>query len=101
MEGKIYSDGWPAYVTVEFRPYRDGERTMLDISATSGDTLNRAADEAMYRFGRTFSALPVEDCVPPKRIGKHGNPALNVFLLAAVASVLAVAYYLGYIPLGR
>lgn len=101
VEGKIYSNGWPAYVVVEFRPYRDGERTMLDISATSGDTLNRAADEAMYRFGRTFSALPIEKCVEPRRIGKHGSPAVGIITFGIAISAIAAAYYLGLLPFGQ
>src|SRR5690349_17977571 len=61
VEGKVYVGNVPAFMTVEWIPHRDGERVRVDISATSGDELNRSADIAMYRFADAFKAVTAED----------------------------------------
>ncbi len=95
VEGKVYIDGWPALLTVEWRPHRDGVRVRLDISATSADTLSRAADEAMYKFAEMFKRIQPDQCIEPGRIDRR----IVGWSIAAVTAVgLAAAYYLGLIP---
>ncbi len=61
VEAKVYTDGYPALLTVEWHPHRDGERIRLDISASSRDVLSRAADSALYRFADAFKSIHEED----------------------------------------
>ena len=57
IEGVIKIDGFPADVTVAWKPGRDAGYTCLDISATSDDTLSQAADSALYAFARAYKAI--------------------------------------------
>ncbi|MDX1932877.1 MAG: hypothetical protein SFU56_09760 [Capsulimonadales bacterium] len=94
VAGKVYIDGWPALLTVEWKPHRDGVRTRLDISATSADELSRAADGAMYKFASVFRNIEPEHCVSPET---KNSKAIG-WTVAALAIVAAAAYYLGIIP---
>lgn len=57
MEGIIRIDGFPADVTVVWKPGRDAGYISLDISATSDDTLSQAADSALYAYARALKAF--------------------------------------------
>lgn len=92
VEGTIRVEGVPAFVTVEWLPR--GERVRLDIAASSDDTLNRAADVAMYRFAHAYKetnwfAGPVRQraFTPAQMIG------LGVFglILALIAGALVLS----------
>lgn len=54
IDGVIKIDGYPADVTVAWKPGRDAGYVCLDISATSDDTLSQAADSALYAFARAY-----------------------------------------------
>ena len=55
--GVIRADGFPAEVTVAWKPGRDTGYICLDISANSDDTLSQAADSALYAFARAYKAM--------------------------------------------
>ena len=98
VEAKVYTDGYPALLTVEWHPHRDGERIRLDISASSRDELSRAADSALYRFADAFKAIREED-LPLLAQRRARNRTL--FIVGAVVSslfILAAAHVLGFTP---
>lgn len=98
VEAKVYTDGYPALLTVEWRPHRDGERIRLDISASSRDELSRAADSALYRFADAFKAIREEDL--PVLARQRANKRVLLFAGAIMASLffLAAAHVLGFSP---
>jgi hypothetical protein len=98
VEGKIYIDGYPALLTVEWKTHRDGQRVQLDVSATSNDELSRAADGALYRYLGAFKKVTPEELAElPKRRAR--NRAFAVVGLVAFGAVGAVvAHFLGWAP---
>jgi hypothetical protein len=98
IEGRIFVNGWPALVTVEWRPHRDGKRVCVDIAATSNDELSRAADEAMYRLAREFKAIGPDDLAmpPPQTKRTIGWVVLAVLITGGLAALL-----LGLPPFGE
>jgi hypothetical protein len=95
VEGKVYIDGWPALLTVEWSPHRDGVRTRVDISATSADELSRAADEAMYKFAAAFKHVEPGQYIEPTS-GK--GKVLAWVTAGAVVIGTVAAYYFGLRP---
>jgi hypothetical protein len=97
VEGRIFVHGWPALVTVEWRPHRDGERVCVDIAATSNDELSRAADEALYRFAREFRNVGPDDTAEPRPFPKKAIVwiAMAILLTSGIAALL-----LGLPPFG-
>jgi hypothetical protein len=99
VEGRIYVNGWPALVTVEWRPHRDGERVCVDIAASSNDELNRAADEAMYRFASEFKSTRDGNIdLPNARPGLPSGKAVGWALLALLLTAALAAFLLGLPP---
>ena len=86
VKGKIYIDGWPAQVQVEWLPYRNGAQVRLDIAATSDDELNRAADEAMYKFVAEFKNVNQDNLLKPSK-----TSATVIFAIASALLLLAAA----------
>lgn len=95
VEGKVYIDGWPALLTVEWQQHRDGVRTRVDISATSADELSRAADEAMYKFAAAFKQVEPGHYIEP---GQADGKAVGWLVAGVVAVGTAAAYYFHLIP---
>ena len=95
LEGRIYSNGYPARVKVRWGAHRDTVRVRLDITATSHDGLSRAADTAMYRFARTYKEV---DPLTLDEADRVGPSARFVFLF--VLCVLGVLI-LGGVIWGR
>jgi len=99
VEGRIYVNGWPALVTVEWRPHRDGKHVCVDIAATSNDQLNRAADEAMYRFAHEFTSTRDSDFdLPNARPRLPSGKAVGWTLLALLLTAALAAFLLGLPP---
>jgi hypothetical protein len=98
VEGRIFVNGWPALVTVEWRPHRDGERVCVDIAATSNDELSRAADEAMYRFARAFKTVGPDDLTEPQ---PRSPRTVSLILLVIVIAGGLAAILLGLGPFGE
>lgn len=98
VEAKVYTDGYPALLTVEWHPHRDGERIRLDISASSRDELSRAADSALYRFADAFKAIREEDL--PLLAQKRARHRILMIAGAIIGSIflLATAHVLGLTP---
>lgn len=93
VEGRVYVEGYPAMLTVEWHPHRDTGRMRLDLSANSGDELNRAADAAMYLFARTYKALTPEQW---ERLSQQrGSPTPLIAAIAFVALIAFAAWYFG------
>lgn len=90
IEGKIYVRAEPAFVVVEWTA--DKNRTRIDISATSGDSLNRAADEAMYLFARTFKAVTPQDFVDP--VTTQRKDAVRRWSIGIVVVLAVLAFFL-------
>jgi hypothetical protein len=95
VEGKVYIGGTPAFMTVEWKRHRDGQRMRLDISATSGDELNRSADVALYRFMDAFKAVTAEEAGRPLNTSSRTGA---IVAAAIVAAGLAAAYFLDLLP---
>ena len=95
VEGKVYIDGWPALLTVEWKSHRDGVRTRVDISATSADELSRAADEAMYKFAAAFKRVEPQHFIEP---GQGNSKAVGWLVAGLLVVGGAAAYYFGLIP---
>ena len=95
VEGKVYIGHTPALMTIEWKRHRDGQRMLVDISASSGDELNRSADVAMYRFLDAFKAVTDEDTLRPLT-----NPKRTVTMVIAglAAAGVTAAYLLGVSP---
>lgn len=101
IEGRVYVEGWPALLTVEWHPSREEGRFRLDLAATSSDELSRAADASMYLFARTYKALTAEEWERAER-QRHSQPrvvvAMAVVLVIALVALL-VAQFVLRIPL--
>ena len=95
MEGRIYSNGYPARVKIRWAMHRDNRRVRLDISATSYDSLSRAADTAMYRFARTYKD------VDPARLDFRDSTALSFRTVVLFLVCLITLLVIGGIVLGR
>lgn len=95
VAGRIFVDGWPAEVRVEWLPYRE-EQVRVDIAATSQGDLSRAADAAMYRFADAFKQVTSADFVPPGR--KSSAAIVSAVVAAFIAIGLAAAYFLQLPP---
>jgi hypothetical protein len=98
VEAKVYSDGYPALLTVEWRPHRDGERIRLDISATSRDELSRAADAALYRFADAFKAIREEDLPALAQRRARNRVLLIAGSIVGGIFLLAAAHVFGLTP---
>lgn len=92
--GKVFVDGWPAEMRVEWNPYRD-ELVRIDIAATSDGDLSRAADAAMYRFANAFKHVTIADFTPPR---KPLPVSIIVVILGMALVALIVAYALHILP---
>ena len=98
VEGRIYIDGYTAYVTVEWNPYK--ERMRLDIAASSNDELSRVADQAMYSFAHTFKEIAPEDLdTPDPRFSPRALALMGVGVI--VLAGLAAAMAFGFLPHGK
>jgi hypothetical protein len=97
VEGKVYIGPTPAFLVVEWVTHKDGQRIRLDISATSGDELSKAADVAMFRFSDAFKAVTNEDAEKPLP-----DPRRTALLIAAALTAAAgiTAYFLRLPPFG-
>jgi hypothetical protein len=93
VEGRVNVDGYTAYMTVEWKPHRDGERVKVDIAASSNDSLSRAADSAMYLFLDTFKA------VTPEELEKKDPliPPAVVKVIITIAVLAAVYFFLQWL----
>ena len=92
IEGVIKIDGNLAQTRVTWRP--EGEsRSRLDIAASSEDTLNRAADSALYTYARSYKAVgwpdPERDRLEQKQ--QRTTVAIGAFLLLALSYGLFIA----------
>lgn len=98
VEAKVYTDGYPALLTVEWHPHRDGKRIRLDISASSRDALSRAADSALYRFADAFKAIREEDL--PLLAQRRARQRVLTIAGAVIGGiiVLAAAHVFGFTP---
>jgi hypothetical protein len=56
IAGVIKIDGEPANVRISWKPGREG-RVRIEVAASSDDTLNRAADSALYTYASTYKAV--------------------------------------------
>lgn len=95
MEGRIYCNGYPARVKINWKTHRDNKRVRLDIAATSYDELSRAADVAMYRFARTYKEID------PARLDKRDLSAPSTRTIFLFLLCLVVLFVVGSIVLGR
>jgi|GEM_PF-4851712 len=98
VEAKVYTNGYPALLTVEWNLHRDGERTRVDISATSRDELSRAADSALYRFTDTFKDLQVEQLEEIYRRRSRNRKFAIVGIVCLSVICIAVLYLLNAAP---
>lgn len=98
VEGKIYMDGYPALLTVEWTKHRDGERVRVDVSASSNDELSRAADAALYRYLGAFKQMTPEllEQLPRKRARNRAFVVVGLVALGAVGAT--AAHLLGLNP---
>ena len=90
--GIIKIDGEPADVIITWKPGRAG-RIKMEVAASSEDTLNRAADSAMYTYASTYKAVGWPN--PERERQEHkqkqlrmGGSILAVILLGILAFLL-------------
>ena len=90
--GVIKIDGEPADIRISWRPGRTG-RIRIEIAATSDDTLNRAADSALYTYASTFKAIGWPN---PERDRRERQQKLWRLVLGSVGLLAlgGVSYYL-------
>lgn len=98
VEGKVYVNGYPALLTVEWKMHRDGERVRVDISATSNDELSRAADSTLYRFAEAFKSIQADDLILLPRQRAVRRAIMTGVLLGILVVALTGAFFLGYLP---
>jgi hypothetical protein len=99
VEGRVFVEGYQAHLTVEWRPHRDTGKIRLDLAATSGDELSRAADASLYLFARTYKALTPKEWERLSRPSSAKSVVIAAFLVAA--ALLIAAWFLGYLPIGE
>jgi hypothetical protein len=97
IEGTIKIHGEVAHTRVTWRPEGDS-RSRLDIAASSDDTLNRAADSALYTYARTYKAIGWPD--PEKDRLEQKQRRAHIGKLALVAIVLGVGVGLYLVAAG-
>lgn len=98
VEAKVYTNGYPALLTVEWHLHRDGERIRLDISASSRDELSRAADSALYRFADAFKAIREEDLPVLAQQRSRNRVLLIIAAIICGIFILSAVHVLGTPP---
>ncbi len=98
INGRIYTNGYPARVKIRWNMHRDNVRVRIDVAATSYDQLSQAADAAMYRFARTYKEIDPAVLTPRDDVYRNGLGGKWIFVILLVA--LAAGWYFFLKPSG-
>jgi hypothetical protein len=99
IEGIVKVDGEPANVRVSWKSGREG-RVRIEIAASSNDTLNQAADSALYTYASAYKAVgwpdPERDRLEEKQrqLRMIGLSIAGVLLLTLIYLLVGTAGYL-------